>query len=175
MFSSPNVWTNDLVCPAIGTKIDFRHADEVYDFVSSHAVEKGEFETTAQFDKRRDQIYAKLSENPVQTIKNNWYFSKFGGDGTPQYDADNQRFVIDGFICEEIDEDGRYIMSECGRDIENKFICNDKRGSSLNDTNYSCTVDVKKKELGTYEAQNAYGASITVKKVRLSLILFYGI
>ena len=165
MFSSFNVWTNDSVCPAIGANINFRQADEVYDFLSSHPVEKDEFETTAQFEKRRGQIYAKLSEKSIMTIKNNWYFSKFGGDGTPEYDADNQRFVMDGFICENTDENGDYIIfPECGRDIKNKFICGDNRGNSLSGADFSCSADVKNKDLGTYEAQNAFGASVTVEK-----------
>ena len=73
MFLSTQVWTGESVCPSIGTKVEFHQADEVYDFVSSQTVVKDEFETTASFEKRRDEMNARLAGSPVMVIKNNWY------------------------------------------------------------------------------------------------------
>ena len=166
MFLSTQVWTGESVCPPFGTKVEFHQANEVYNFVSSQTVEKDEFETTASFEKRRDEMNAKLAGSPVMVIKNNWYFSDFGGDGSPKYDADNERFVVDGFICEKYDKEGRMLLPrpDCSTEFSSKFICSDERFSPFTDAGFSCMADIKKKELGQYEAQNAYGASVAVEK-----------
>ena len=144
MSLSSHAWTDESVCPANGTKVEFRQADEVYEFLSSQEIEKDEFETTAQFEKRRDELNAELAGSPVMVIKNNWYFSDFGGDGSPEYDADNQRFVMGGFICEHIDEEGDTIFrSECRRDFRSKFICDDNRDNSISDSDFECNADLK--------------------------------
>ncbi|MCY4363262.1 MAG: hypothetical protein OXE42_13970 [Gammaproteobacteria bacterium] len=80
---SINSWA-ETDCPTPGTKVEFSQPAEVYEVVSSYTLEKDEFETMAQFEKRRNGIYSKLIESPPTMLQ---------GFYKPEYDADKQRFV----------------------------------------------------------------------------------
>ena len=140
------IWAGGEACPAIGTNVELRQADEVYEYLSSQEVEpKGEFETTAEFEKRKNQAYQKLAAKPVMTISGN---SNMGFE----YDADNQRFAIseNGVICKSHDS--------CLCDFNN-----------YPTEEIGCTVDSELTEVGTYIAENSFGASVTVKQSKLVL------
>jgi len=64
--------------------VEFIQADEVYEMLSSNTVEKDEFETNAQYEERRDRVYAKLTESPPTMLQ---------GFYKPEYNAEKQQFV----------------------------------------------------------------------------------
>lgn len=160
------IWADEVTCPVIGTKVEFRQAVEVYEYLSSQEVEpKDEFETTAQFEKRRNEAYKKLAGSSVMVIKDNlnWRdkkrYKKF------EYDADNQRFILTrGFT----DSNQRYVIGEngiiCG--ITDNCLC---ASNDYTTNEIECIVDRESTELGTYTAKNAYGASVTVEKSKTVL------
>ena len=75
IFISPHVWTGESACPAVGNKVNFRKGNEVYKYLSSHEVKKDEFETTAQYEERRSESYAKLVGGPAMVILDEAIFS----------------------------------------------------------------------------------------------------
>ena len=155
-------WADGTACPAIGAKVEFHQAVEVYQYLSSHeASPKDEFETTAEFEKRKNQTYQKLAGNPVMVIKRNLYapLHKF------EYDADNQYFMLTGGYTDNI---RRYVIG--GNGIVCNFSDNCLCASNDYTTNeIECIVDREATELGTYIAENAYGASVTVEKSKVVL------
>lgn len=132
-------------CPvSVGSQVTFDNFESITKGLAGKVVEKGEFETTAQYEERISAARSKPSTSVI--LENTSKYKSI------EYDADKSRFVIRATALGEQSPgwwlSTRYAKIPDGVDIENK--------------NFAVEIGEKQLSQKTYEASNAYGASVTV-------------
>lgn len=119
-------------------------------YQSMNQAPKGEFESTAAYEARRSATAA-----PGQTLIE----LKLRPDGL-KYNADQQAFEYLEFAFQALSPSPA-LISSMPSEARSQFNSDDMHPVSL-------TVSVDSKEEGTYEGQNAYGATTTVTKMKIT-------
>lgn len=118
--------------------------------LSAMNLTKGEFETTQEFAKRRNAVLA--SAQPKEVV-----ISATVDPAHIRYDADGQRFIIE-----------RFAWANITGGFETVFGIGNRYGvapMNLLDDAHGLGLLIEERAVGTYQASNAYGRTLTVTKI----------
>lgn len=127
--------------------------DDLYGQINVLAVEKGEFETTAQFEARRNAIQLPSSALVQIHVDPEWF----------EYDADHERFILKAERFEFFSLPFRY-DPKADKTVYGLL----SRGKPVLLPAYSETITE-----GVRLAQNAYGVQFTIAQERLNYALIF--
>ncbi len=136
-----------------GDKVVFQEVAVLFDELSLFPVEKGEFETTGQFEKRKKLASSKVDLEEVHFLEGTYDINQV------TYDADNEEFVLT-----------KYAWSNIGVDWDAVFPENSIIGR-LSILGFGLRREQSQSR--TYQASNALGVSVTVAVIeRLTYAVF---
>lgn len=142
----------------IGKKANFLSPDETIDLLETMAIEKDEFETTAEFETRRNKIIDQSSLSSI-LVRASYSIEHVN------YDADNQRFLI-----------SRYAWGNLSGNFHEVFGLRNLYGIeevTIIDNVLGAGLHLSEEVVDVYDASNALGTTVQVLKLEQKRISIF--